>query len=189
MCDAYTCVKRNYLWFELWKNWNSLQMLNKTWHWKWKKSLWQRTTWHQLSCCKLFRRQVADVQNRRNLMNITNKRFYLLFLFRLIMSCWINVSSRDPSSLKPTVVMIPVLPSHVASPDVITTPCGATSDDKVGILATLGFQCLSIPAWVCSLKRWPWNHRCQRSRWWHTQTSPLPLACLASTAPPPSCGQ
>ena len=43
---------------------------------------------------------------------------------------------------KLTVVMMPTLPSLLAPQAIITTACGATSDDKVVIMTTLDFRCV-----------------------------------------------
>ena len=69
-----------------------------------------------------------------------------LWFDKLKLECCYNHISR-----KQTVVIMPTLPPLVAPQIVIMTICGATSDDKAGIMIILGFQCSLFDINQCDL--------------------------------------
>ena len=96
----------------------------------------------------------------------------------LVVHTWVN---SDYSENR--VVTMPTLSSLVA-PQVVVTTCGATSDDKVGIMITLDcyFKTSSENATVCVMTVHNlWIYRQLRTTWWrHQMTTFFALLALCA---------
>ena len=75
-------------------------------------------------------------------MKVNRLIIYVLYSRGSVQRCQHHQRSTDPNTAgKPKVVTMLTLSSPVAAEVVVMTTSGAASDDKVGIMTTLAFQC------------------------------------------------